>query len=99
MSKTVVTCEECNWTDILESIPFVDGDYNPMVLSCQVEGRATKKKAWEYLANEHPSAENIEDLEYDAFVYNSHAPSLSHDEPGAGHNIIGVTKGFWGFES
>lgn len=98
MSKTVVTCAECHWTDILEEIHFVDGDYHPLVLSCQVDGRATKKKAWNYLKEQHPSMEDV-DLEYDAFVYNSHSPLLSHDEPGAGHNIVGVPKGFWSFDS
>lgn len=99
MSHTIVTCAECDWSDELESIHFVDSDYMPMVLNCQIEGRTGKRKAWKFLEDVHPACEDMTDFEYDSFVYQRHAPKLSHEEPGAGHDIIGVPKGFWSFET
>jgi len=95
MSK--VTCAECDWTDDIETIHFVDGDYLPMVLNCQLAGKTGKRKAWKYLEEAHSACDDIDDLEYDQFVYHAHVPELSHDEPGAGHVIVGVPKGFWSF--
>ena len=98
LDPVIGTCKECDFKQDINEIPFIDDDYRAMVLSSQIKGRATKKRAWYYLTNIHAAQEDIDDEQYEELKYYSYSAKLSHDEPGAGHNIIGVKKGFWGFE-